>query len=228
MRRPTAVFLLAAFASFASPAVHLMAEVIPPNLSPGSQYQLLFITAGTHDATSSDLAIYDDFVAAQADLNSSLSSRTWHTVLVASAGGTNRFNDNAPATGVPVYNTDGLLLVAGGQPGDLYNASTFLNDPSFDQFGNRSLVGHELTHVVQQQGGKPQAFSVPTPTGPPYSTPWGPGVASDPSDSYRLFALSDPITVPTPEPATLVLLVSAFLVLSGIRILRRRRQSSVV
>ncbi len=40
-------------------------QVTPPSLPPGSQYQLLLITGGSIQATSSDIKVYNDFAAAQ-------------------------------------------------------------------------------------------------------------------------------------------------------------------
>ena len=79
MQKSIAVFLLATFAPFALSATQLMAGVIPPiGLVPGSQYQLIFVTADTRDATSSNIADYNAFVSAEAALNPSLPSGvTW-------------------------------------------------------------------------------------------------------------------------------------------------------
>src|SRR5476651_1592319 len=44
-------------------ATQLRATVIPPNLPPGSPYQLLFVTADGQVGTSSNLAVYDAFVS---------------------------------------------------------------------------------------------------------------------------------------------------------------------
>jgi hypothetical protein len=45
MRKSIAVFALTAWSVFALPAIRLMAQVTLPNLAPGSQYQMMFVTA---------------------------------------------------------------------------------------------------------------------------------------------------------------------------------------
>src|SRR5262245_5574605 len=54
-------------------ATKSVAEVFqPPGLNPGDTYQLIFVTAGSRDAQSPDIADYHAFVQAQAELNPSL------------------------------------------------------------------------------------------------------------------------------------------------------------
>jgi hypothetical protein len=45
-------------------------EVVLPNLPAGSQYQLIFVTSGKRDATSTDINDYNMFVSQQAADNS--------------------------------------------------------------------------------------------------------------------------------------------------------------
>ena len=54
------------------------ADIILPNLPPGSQYQLMFVTAGSRYATSTDIEDYNAFVTAEAQQNPSLPAGiTW-------------------------------------------------------------------------------------------------------------------------------------------------------
>ena len=48
-----------------TPSAFSTGQVIPPSLPPGSRYQLLLITGGSIQATSSDIKVYNDFAAAQ-------------------------------------------------------------------------------------------------------------------------------------------------------------------
>jgi hypothetical protein len=63
MRKPIAVLFLAAFAAFGAPITQVMAVVIAPNLPPGSEYQLIFVTANGRDPLSSNIAEYNAFVS---------------------------------------------------------------------------------------------------------------------------------------------------------------------
>ena len=79
MRKSLAIFLLAA--AIASLAAPVMADIIPPiGLAPGSEYQLIFVTAGTTNAESTDISTYNAFVMAEAALNPLLPTATWDAV----------------------------------------------------------------------------------------------------------------------------------------------------
>lgn len=99
------------------------AIIIPPTgLAPGSEYRLVFVTSGTRNATSSNIADYNDFVqnAAQNSsvLNTALTaagfnptSITW--TAIASTLTTNaRVNTQTQATDTsrPIYRLDGALV----------------------------------------------------------------------------------------------------------------------
>ena len=108
---------LAAYAAIALTATQLMATVIPPNLPPGTQYQLIFVTAGTTRADHSDIGYYNSFVSAEAALNPSLPQDvTWNAVGSSLAGPTQAIL-NAPSGvyvgNIPVYNTTGLEVSDG-------------------------------------------------------------------------------------------------------------------
>ena len=112
MHKSITTLLFAVFASIPLVAGHLWADVIPPiGLAPGSQYQLIFVTAGTIAGTIPSEAPYNAFVTAQALLNPSLPSTTWHSV---TAAGNTEALQNAPSGNlVPIYNTAGQLVQAG-------------------------------------------------------------------------------------------------------------------
>ena len=54
------------------------AAILLPSLNPGDQYRLVFVTSGTRDATSSNIADYNNFVNdaahASTDLNTALTA----------------------------------------------------------------------------------------------------------------------------------------------------------
>jgi hypothetical protein len=87
VHRTIAVFLVAVFAALSAP--QLMAAVIPPiGLAPGSQYQLVFSTAGTISGTSATETTYNSFVTAEAALNPLLPVTSWRAV-TSTADGSN-------------------------------------------------------------------------------------------------------------------------------------------
>jgi hypothetical protein len=115
--------------------------VIPPlslppgptfsDLAPGSLYHLVFLTAQGHDALSTDIADYDAFVTAQANLSSELAalSTTWSVI------GSTETVDAIDHVGVvgPVYNLVGQQVSAG--LADMFDSG--VNAPIvYDQYGN--------------------------------------------------------------------------------------------
>lgn len=58
------------------------AITLPPGLSPGATYRLVFVTAGTRDALSTNIADYNSFVTTQANLNADLLAlgTTWKAI----------------------------------------------------------------------------------------------------------------------------------------------------
>lgn len=99
---------VSAFVAAALTTASARAQFTPPALPVGSQYQLLFATAGTMAATSSNIADYNAFVNTQATLNPDLPPTTWRVI-----GSTATANaiDNAPSYyGVDIYNIDGQVL----------------------------------------------------------------------------------------------------------------------
>jgi hypothetical protein len=229
MRKSIAVLLIAPSAVFALASGRLKATVIPPSgLAPGSQYQLIFVTADTRDASSSDIADYNAFVAAEAALNPALPNGViWHVV---ASTNTVDARDNAPSPiGIPIYNTRGIEVATAA--GTLYGG--FLVNPiRDDQFGQSVDSNFRQVRTASTSLGTLQ----PSPTG---------GLGTDfPSDGFNdlansgwayanfaqfktlqqsFYALSTPITLPAPEPSTFVLLGSAFLAIGGHRCLRRRQ-----
>jgi hypothetical protein len=86
----------------------------PPDLNPGDQYRLVFITTGTRDATSADIAVYNSFVNAQAALASATGFPTSGWAVIGStptvAARDNTGTNPAIGVGVPIYRVDGVRI----------------------------------------------------------------------------------------------------------------------
>ena len=212
---------------------HLVGAVISPiGLAPGSQYQLIFATADLHNAVSTDIAIYNAFVTNEAALGvpSGLpSGLTW--TAVASTSAVNA-NVNAPSGTLPVYNTAGQEVTAAGV--GIYTGALD-NLVGFDQFGGTATAaqannvwtgsdfhGAGLAHATLGGGGNGEVGQIAL------DSTWlqfalKPQVA-EVTFSRPFYALSGPITVPTPEPGSVTLLGLALLTIGGHRVLRWRRQ----
>lgn len=219
MRKSFIVILVTACAGFTLPSAQLMATVIPPNLPPGSQYQLIFVTADSRDATSSDIADYNAFVTNEAALNPLLPSTTWHVV---GSTATVNANVNAPSAGLPIYNTQGIEVASSAT--GLYTPN-LLSPIRFDQYGFTSLgsslwTGNDYTGTASSG---PLGSSLPF-YGAQHETNSEWAYHFDhPSDLLLPFyALSDPLTVPVPEPSSAVIFVLGIVGLIEVR--RRLRK----
>ena len=193
------------------------ADVIPPNLPAGSEYELAFVTRDTRNATSPYIADYNSFVTSEAAQNSSLPlGVTWDAIASAAGDihgiGMADADQNAPVTSsIPVYNTAGQLVANAATP--LYSASGILINPiDYDQFGNALAGGVWTGSNTDGTSDKPlggQQFYGAPDTG--YSTntnsQWIHNGDQSQVAPMVFYALSSPITV-VPEPGTLVLLAA--------------------
>lgn len=139
MRRSLALSLLAAFAALLLADNPIAANVIAPSLPPGSQYQVIFVTFGGHNAGSTDIEVYNSFVNDEAALGVpfGLPDTGWHAV---ASTDDDDANSNAPSA-LPVYNTAGELVAAGG----IYTGS-LNNLVAYDQYGDYNF-GAQFDHV---------------------------------------------------------------------------------
>jgi hypothetical protein len=223
--------IFAAIAAVALSATHLMATTLP-SLPPGSQYQIVFVTADTTLATNSDIEYYNSFVTAEANSNSILASLGVQWKAVASTAARNAIT-NAPSSGLPVYNTAGLEVASAAT--GLYTLD-LLNPIAYDQNG-ASLATYVYTgsfYTGQRfQGNLPGGLGQALPeigrsdAPPPHDGQWmeyGSNFIS--SNQWPVYALSEPITVP--EPAAFTLFGSSLLLLGGFRWQRQRRRALAI
>jgi hypothetical protein len=231
MTKSIAVSILAALAALAFDS-RLLANVVPPSgLAPGSQYQLIFVTDGSHEAVDTDIEVYNSFVTSEAAFGVpfGLPAATWQAV--ASTDSVNA-NDNAPSGALPVYNTAGQQVSG---PGVGIYTGVLDNAVGYDQFGNVAVTAQDNNVWT---GSDYQGFGISGATlgsGSGNSeigrlavdTTWlqfGTEAQFNPEVNFSrpLYALSGPITVPVPEPATIALLSAALFVFAGRRVLRWR------
>jgi hypothetical protein len=220
--RQVATCLLFAAVVLASAPMSSQATVIPPiGLAPGSQYQLIFVTADTTTATSADINYYNTFVQREAADNPLLPSATWFAV--ASTPTVDAGVNALTHINIPIYNTQGQLVATGP---DLYGQSIEAA-VEYDQSGNTLPQGAVWTGTnLFRAGLNPLGQDAEAEVGLDHATTtrW---LSDEPEivegTALPLYALSTVITSPVPEPATLSLLVSALLGLAGAFYLRRRR-----
>jgi hypothetical protein len=193
------------------------ASVIYPTLPPGSEYQLIFLTSGGRDATSRNIADYNAFVTAQAELNPSFPDGVTWSAVASTAAVAARDNAANPPN-VPVFNTAGMLLCSGTS--SLYNSVLLLALPDYDENGalNPAAAWTGTQRDGTIGGGLGSGNDVTgTVVGFPDSlSEWLSGSVAAPDSDLSLYGLSSPITVPAPEPSTLALLVSGLVALAAI------------
>jgi hypothetical protein len=202
----------------------------PVGLTPGTQYQLAFVTTDAFPANLSTIATYNGDVASEAALNAVLAAfDTANGVTWSVIGSTTTVNavGNAPSSGL-VYTLNGVEVASGTN--GLYSGS-LLSPVDIDQNGNTLSTGvwtgsnsaGTASGGINDLGQTFPEIGVSTST----TGGWlaaGNGVES--GNSNPLYALSSVITVPaasgTPEPGTFALVAGATLLLLGITRFRKR------
>mgnify|MGYP001194902837 CR=1 FL=1 len=207
--------------------------VVPTSLNPGDQYRLAFVTSTTGVATSTDIADYNSFVTAAANLEPLLVAlgTSWNVIggtLTVSAR-TNTATDPTPPgdTGVPIYLVNDTKLV------DHYDD---LWDGNIDIPFNINENADAVTSFVFTGSSWPGTIAVHRPLGFNGSegTSWigqtsfptikwmiG-GTESDTTRALPFYAISGVLIVP--EPGSLVLTSIGAVGLIGFG--RRRRKRS--
>ena len=108
-------------------------SLIPPGVGPGDKFRLLFVTATTRNATSSNIADYNSFVQAAAAANADIASYSSTFRVVASTPGMDaRINTASADANVPVYWMDGLRVAEGHW--DFYGSTLY--GVTWDNRGN--------------------------------------------------------------------------------------------
>jgi hypothetical protein len=191
-------------------------------LQPGDHFQIVFVTSGTRDAVSSNIADYNAFVAAEAaPITATLTGLgytgiSWTAIATTS---TTNARDNAPQLST-VYDTRGHKVADSAPNHGLYSGlqMQLYNPPAYDQHGNFSL---DTLDVYVWTGSGADGTNTPgnLPLGSGLTPRGGISVFADlrylddfsaaESDLFALYGLSGELTVPgevVPEPSSILLL----------------------
>ena len=206
--------------------------VVPPSLSPGSTYRLIFVTGGSSyvDATSTSIADYNSFVSSIAGGVSELAALgvTWTAVVSTSA--VDALANVGGPTGDPIYTTNGNEVAAdlsGLFSGALLNAAD--GDQDGLPFGGQyAWTGSHLdgTNFLGSELGasSPEYGQVGDTTGAWLEFS---GVGIDPSTQLAIYGVSSELTVPTPstsgvpEPSSVGLMAIGGMVLAVLKRMSR-------
>jgi PEP-CTERM motif-containing protein len=202
--------------------------VVPPGLSPGDTYRLVFVTSTTRDATSTAIGDYNTFVSTAANSVPELAAlgATWFAIGSTRFG--HAFDNIGGAFSEGVYRLDGGLVAAGSailwggallSPISLTEQVTLYDGPVW-------------TGTMQDGGASPffvlgsldwVLFGLSLSGG---TSCWTNCTAVAPDNIFPLYGISSTLTAPSeiPEPGTIGLtaLGGALLFLA-----RRRKQRNV-
>jgi len=208
--------------------------ISPPGLNIGDQYRLVFVTSGTRDALSSDIAVYNSFVTAQANQNAVLSAlnTTW-TVIGSTATVDARDNTGTnfnTSVGVPIYNLQGQLNATSNA--DLWDG-TLVSPIRFNQVGvedfatvftGTSTDGVKFDFFGLRYLGSPSASVGGTSSGT-IASGWVSQFFLENDQQHSFYAMSSVLTVTAvPEPGSLIL-VAVCLCTGAWGRLRRKKNS---
>lgn len=221
--RKTVSLLLFALTFVSSGQSTYAAPYVPPSLSPGDKYHLVFISDGLHDATSGVITTYNNFVQSQAALNPVLTGTNMGVTYKAIASTTAIDANVNAAVSAPVFNFNGDKIA--DSFGDMWDG-TIDNPIAYNQFvatvfppdiwtGSQTSgigsVGAELGQANPRTGRSDLADGR-----------WIDEIFSNSSFTSRFYGLSQELTVPVPEPSSFVLAVMGVIGLWNLR--RRVRQ----
>jgi hypothetical protein len=208
------------------------AAILLPSLTPGSQYRLVFVTSGTRNATSTNIADYNQFVNNTAQASTNLNTALTTAGLTPSAinwtaiGSTASVNARVNTAtrplptdpSVPIYRVDGFAVASGvNVNADLWDGA--LTFPiNVDEGGNQISNGNSVWTGTDDQGltSNPLGSSTYVRVGDAFVSnsnwvSWGVGgpsgcafciVTPGPSGERRLYGISSIVTVPTATTAT--------------------------
>lgn len=196
--------------------------ILPPGLMPGDQYRLAFVS-NAGDATSADIAVYNQLVTQQANTNAMLLNlnTTWRAVGSTLTVDARDNTDTNPTLniGVPIYRLDGLIVASSNA--DLWDGaianSISLNQNGAGQTGavwtGTATNGTGLNPFQLGQSDTEYGFLTST------NSEWVAFDSDLSNGALRMYAISGILTA-TPEPGSLLLAGLSACVLT---IARRRR-----
>lgn len=203
------------------------AAVVLPDLPAGSQYRVVFISTNgyasynsTTPSTTRSLSYWQNIVNAEAaaSTSSTITGATFRLVGSIFDGST---TVSGPAVAgmnatvsdnIPVYNTLGQLVAADSVS---FWSATHLAGMNGDRNGN-TLNANAWTGWTPTLNNRMFGSPLATFWGSSSQTGWTPGTTLGSTNFLRIYAISAPLTVPTPGAL-------ALLGLGGLAIARRRR-----
>jgi hypothetical protein len=187
----------------------------PAGLNPGDHFRFVFVTDGTRDATSTNIADYDNFVNAQA-IGATYNGMVVNWLAIGSTESGDAI-DHVGQANAPVYLSDGTPVTTTTTPAGLWSR-TLLHEIDLDLAANPvapfTFVWSGTNPFGTGFGGP---LGSPTPlVGSPFFTndAWIASGRSNSGDFRPFYGISSVLTVPqaVPEPSTVTMLGTALAV----------------
>ena len=185
---------------------------VPPGLTAGTPYRLVFVTFDTTQATSTSIFTYNAFVTTEADENAALAALGVTWTIIGSTAGTSALSNIGTPPGA-VYDLGGVEIAS--STSNLFGLSLMARI-NVDQFGNTvanntaiwsgTNSGTGLGEANHQLGstpnsGGPESGQVATGAG------WLTFTQTHVNTTeLQVYAISSELMVPAPEPGSLALM----------------------
>ena len=196
-----------------SPAEASVILQTPQGLSPGDHFRFVFVTDGIHDATSTNIADYDGFVNAEAG-GATYDDAAVDWLAVVSTDSVDAIDHVGQAT-APVYLSDGTPVTSTTTAAGLWSGA-LAHSIDLDLAGNPvSAVFFVWTGTNPTGTGFGGPLGAATPQVGSTTDSDGAWISSGRSasgDLRNLYGISPVLTVPVPEPSSLILMATALCV----------------
>lgn len=182
------------------------AVLVPPGVAPGESYQLAFVTSVGTAAASGEIGVYNDWVQAAAVAAGIGGGATWSAIASTEAVDANA---NAPVS-TKVFNMHGELVATGYS--DFWDGSHSVGvGIDYSEYGigkNTNVWTGSNTDGTRAANNALGNLSAAWGESTLSSGGWISRGTQSTAVSYSLYALSQPLTAPVPEPATWAMLLA--------------------